>query len=282
MAFNIEAFDNVSSGSADGVRVWSYKSTSDTLAQIAAAGYFNQMRFALRSKDIIILQASDGTNMLTVTSAVNADSVTTQNFTLEESGGATMLLYGESFGSKPNGVSRIPLVIGSEPDTGTTGSNINKLQLCPIIIPTSLEYDRIGVNVVTATFSRCSARLGIYSINDDGSPGPLVLDAGTVAIDVNSSLSEAVISQTLFGKYYMAMIAGDPSGSSAATYRESESRVFSSLGNSSATSNASLFGVYHDYGGDTSVWENGLPESLDGLSWTLLAADGVAIFVRKT
>lgn len=76
MAFDRDAFNNVSSGGADALRIWSYQSSADTLATIEAADYFLDMRFALNQNDIIFLVGSDGSELVRVTSAVNATSVT--------------------------------------------------------------------------------------------------------------------------------------------------------------------------------------------------------------
>lgn len=80
MAFNRENFNNVSSGGAGSLRIWSYKSTSDTIATIAASNYFYEMRFALRTNDMIMVVASNGSGQYLVSSAVNATTVTVTPF----------------------------------------------------------------------------------------------------------------------------------------------------------------------------------------------------------
>lgn len=76
MAFKQDAFNNVSSGGGSTVKIWSYKNTSDTLATIMATDYFLAMRFALNQNDIIFIIGSDGSEIIKVTSLVNATSVT--------------------------------------------------------------------------------------------------------------------------------------------------------------------------------------------------------------
>lgn len=76
MAFSRDAFNNVSSGGADALKIWSYQSSADTLATIMTADYFLDMRFALNQNDIIFIVGSDGSELVRVTSAVNATSVT--------------------------------------------------------------------------------------------------------------------------------------------------------------------------------------------------------------
>ena len=77
MTFDINAFNNVSSGGANGAKLWSYKSAADTLSTIAATDYFLPMRFALGLDDVLFVVGSDGTQIRNVTSAQNASSVTT-------------------------------------------------------------------------------------------------------------------------------------------------------------------------------------------------------------
>jgi len=76
MAFLRDNFNNVSSGGGGTIKIWSYINTSDTLATIEAANYFNPMRFALNQNDLIFLIGSDGSELVRVTSLVNTTSVT--------------------------------------------------------------------------------------------------------------------------------------------------------------------------------------------------------------
>ena len=80
MAFNRENFNNSSSGGAGSLKVWTYKTTADTVATIMGADYFLDMRFALNTNDMIYIVGSDGAEQLLVSSAVNATSVTTVAF----------------------------------------------------------------------------------------------------------------------------------------------------------------------------------------------------------
>lgn len=76
MAFNTDNFNNVSSGGGSTIKIWSYINTADTLATIMASDYFNGRRFALNQNDVIFIIGSDGSELVRVTSAVNATSVT--------------------------------------------------------------------------------------------------------------------------------------------------------------------------------------------------------------
>ncbi len=57
MAFDINCFNNVSSGTSSNFTVWSYKNTDDTLAEITTDGYFNDITFRLQEDDIIFVRA---------------------------------------------------------------------------------------------------------------------------------------------------------------------------------------------------------------------------------
>lgn len=80
MSFTRDSFNNVSSGGASAIKIWSYVNTSDTLATQMAAGYLNTMRFALEQNDVIFLIGSDGSELVRVTSARNATSVTVTSY----------------------------------------------------------------------------------------------------------------------------------------------------------------------------------------------------------
>ena len=69
MTFAINSFNNVSSGAAAGPRLWSYGSTTDTLATITAADYFLAVFGSLSVDDQIYVAASDGTGTFKVLAA---------------------------------------------------------------------------------------------------------------------------------------------------------------------------------------------------------------------
>lgn len=80
MAFTLNTFNSVSNGGVSCAKIWSYRSNTDTLAAIAASGYFNQMKYALGLDDMIFVVGSDGTQQRIVSSAINASPVTTTLF----------------------------------------------------------------------------------------------------------------------------------------------------------------------------------------------------------
>lgn len=68
MAFDIDNFNNISSGAAGTLRLWSY-STTDATATVLAAAYFLTVTNALTAGDMIYYKASDGSGWLEVLTA---------------------------------------------------------------------------------------------------------------------------------------------------------------------------------------------------------------------
>ena len=60
MAFDINSFNNWSSGAAKGPKAWAYSSTVDTLATILADDYFLSVHGSLSVDDVIYIVGSDG------------------------------------------------------------------------------------------------------------------------------------------------------------------------------------------------------------------------------
>jgi len=69
MAFEINNFNNWTSGAANGPRYWAYESTTDTLATVLADDYFVSVGQSLDPNDLIYINASDGTGTFAVSSA---------------------------------------------------------------------------------------------------------------------------------------------------------------------------------------------------------------------
>ena len=69
MAFDLDFFNNVTSGAGKGVKVWSYKTTGDTLATALADDYFLGVINALNAGDMIYIEASDGRGQFYVDTA---------------------------------------------------------------------------------------------------------------------------------------------------------------------------------------------------------------------
>ncbi|GAI99272.1 unnamed protein product, partial [marine sediment metagenome] len=80
------------------------------------------------------------------------------------------------------------------------------LYYIPIFVPETTTYIGIGIFVGVSAAGKL-ARLGIYEW-DNGSPGALILDAGTVS--VGTALGKAIIiAQTLPRGYYFLAIVSD-------------------------------------------------------------------------
>jgi hypothetical protein len=93
--------------------------------------------------------------------------------------------------------------------TGSAGAvSAGRLYAVPIEIHTPTTFTKIGINVTTgASASPGPARLGICK-DHKGVPGALVVDAGEVDVTSVSGAggTEATISKTLFGRYWLAVI----------------------------------------------------------------------------
>ena len=82
MAFDITNFFPVSAGNQTGAnRLWWYNTTGDTLATVKASAYFNSATNFLNQNDVIFVKTSDDKTMLEVTSASQAATVTTLEYT---------------------------------------------------------------------------------------------------------------------------------------------------------------------------------------------------------
>lgn len=88
------------------------------------------------------------------------------------------------------------------------GAPAGFLHYIPFSVGQPLSFNRIGVDVVVAGAAGAELRLGIYTVNSDGTPGTLVVDAGKVDC-TSTGLKEATISVTLCGNYYFCYISDD-------------------------------------------------------------------------
>lgn len=81
----------------------------------------------------------------------------------------------------------------------------NNIYVCPIYLASAATLDRIGLQVAVASAAGALARLGIYAAGAHDLPtGDLLLNAGTIPIDV-TGFQEITISQALSaGVYYLA------------------------------------------------------------------------------
>lgn len=78
MSFDVKSFARLTANNVAGApKIYSYKTDSDTLADVKASGYFNDIAFEVAIKDLIVVIASDDHQLLTVE---GKDPVTTDAF----------------------------------------------------------------------------------------------------------------------------------------------------------------------------------------------------------
>ena len=102
----------------------------------------------------------------------------------------------------------------SQVGTGAQGAvatpAVNTLYGQPFFVPFTRTYDRISVHQTTQSVGN-AARLGIYN-DSTGTPGSLVLDAGTIS-QTGTGAKEITISQSLSpGWYWLAYVANTGAG----------------------------------------------------------------------
>lgn len=123
-------------------------------------------------------------------------------------------------GTLPNGTSPAPRwksghYFGPLGARTTVASTIDREYAVPMWVPGGL-VDRIGVGITGAGGAGAVARLGIRNALADGTPGTLILDAGTV--DASSTGDkEITISQALSAGLIFVTLS--PQVGTAATYR---------------------------------------------------------------
>lgn len=77
MAFDSSSFGKVDNSFNTGViQLFAYNTAADAIATVIASGYFNSITNNLRQDDIIFVEASDADNIVKVTSATGAATVT--------------------------------------------------------------------------------------------------------------------------------------------------------------------------------------------------------------
>jgi len=82
MAFDKDYLTEVTSGKNNNAgSVWKYISSGDTVATITGSSYFNDMSYAFNTGDVILIEGSDDEEIIKVTSARYASTVTTESFT---------------------------------------------------------------------------------------------------------------------------------------------------------------------------------------------------------
>ena len=124
MAFDINAFDNVTSGSSLGPRIWSYGSSVDSLATIAASGYFDDVKFRIEDKDLVYVSGTDGAQFVKLSSSAGEEPVTTTVWLPSDGGGeinlgtANQIAYYASTGTTISSVVSTPRASFTTASTG--------------------------------------------------------------------------------------------------------------------------------------------------------------------
>jgi hypothetical protein len=82
----------------------------------------------------------------------------------------------------------------------------NYIYALPFIVLKEETFDRITINVTTLV-NPSVARLGIYADNGSGSPGALLLDAGTVDSSTTGVKGIEITQPLVPGLYWLALLA---------------------------------------------------------------------------
>lgn len=98
----------------------------------------------------------------------------------------------------------------------TFASTISREYAMPLWVPSSVTFDRIGVTTTAAGGTGAVCRLGLRSDSGSGTPGALILDAGTVAVE-DIADHEITINQAVTGP--LVWLCAAPQVGTAATYR---------------------------------------------------------------
>jgi hypothetical protein len=80
MAFIFAHFQGTSSGAASAPKLWTYNSSTDSVATIGADGYFDELFLTLNQGDLLYIVASDGVQQRVVTSEIYVKPVVTGGF----------------------------------------------------------------------------------------------------------------------------------------------------------------------------------------------------------
>ncbi len=80
------------------------------------------------------------------------------------------------------------------------------ITFAPLVVPQPMMFDQIGLEVTTAASTNSVTRLGIYG-DVSGTPGPLILDAGTIPSSCVAGTSVIPITQGLGpGVFWLAAV----------------------------------------------------------------------------
>lgn len=167
--------------------------------------------------------------------------------------------------------------------TGSLSSNAansnRKLVAIPFVVHHKQTFDRISIRVTTAGDASSVVRLGIYVAKLDGTPGDLVLDAGTVALD-STGVKEITISQSLEpGAYWLAAVCDGLSATNPVFSKPSTYGAESAVNPMVIDSNNTPYRTFETSSGAVS---GALPSPFPSASWggQSLSYQGLFIFLR--
>ena len=142
------------------------------------------------------------------------------------------LKTGEYYGATPHGP---PL---------STAMTANRLHAMPFLVARDITIDRIAIQV-TALAAGASARLGIYNLGTNLTPGTLLLDAGEVSV-ATTGIKAIVIDQALTKGIYFLVVVTDGTPSTYA-FDESGDPLTVQLGYSSTYFLRTRHGYYKSH-----------------------------------
>lgn len=146
------------------------------------------------------LEAKVGVNSSAVTTSL--DYLTTQANAFGSSGFASGTYYGP--------VSRTNTV-------GTQNRTLNQVAYSPFFVDRQQSFDRIAIRTGGGLTGTLTVRLGIYN-NTNKQPSTVLLDAGTVACTLSSTIYSITINQALSpGWYWLAAVAQSATGTTNTT-----------------------------------------------------------------
>ena len=156
MAFN--SANMVLMAHGNNVKLYSYESTSDTLATIEAADYFDNFGDQLRVGDLLMVKGSDGSRMFTITTAASNDVAITayegQSPVFAHSLSTSITVQTDGVVTfSPSSVLTGDFQIGSPPYPG------RRLTLIDLGSSTSIAIRLVGSTTSTVGFGKDTAKV---------------------------------------------------------------------------------------------------------------------------
>lgn len=118
--------------------------------------------------------------------------------------------YAPAFGTPRQFIESGDYIDADSATIATVTPTVNTLRVAPIVVPSTLTIDRIGLEITVAGGAGSVVRLGLYkdSTVHPGFPGALSFEAGSTIDGTSVSYQEVTISKTLVaGLYWLAAVA---------------------------------------------------------------------------